>query len=93
MTEREKSVYMSLAPVVAKDSNLDEILSRRAANGFSIAIPPVQGYSGSTTVSMMFPKISRYVLRWLIFSFRLCVDLLFEQNQPFLVRIMNHDLI
>ncbi|GAA5898080.1 SET domain-containing protein [Sporobolomyces salmoneus] len=57
--EREQQVYMDLAPVVAKDVKLDEIRSRRAANGFSIALPPVPGYSESQTVAMVFPKISR----------------------------------
>ncbi|GAA5935793.1 uncharacterized protein JCM15063_001806 [Sporobolomyces koalae] len=57
--EREQAAYMSLAPVVAADADLDEIRSRRAANGFSIALPPVPGYSASKTVAMMFPKISR----------------------------------
>ncbi|GAA6005407.1 hypothetical protein JCM11491_003632 [Sporobolomyces phaffii] len=59
MDEREQRAYMDLAPVVAKDANLDDIRSRRAANGFSIALPAVPGYSGTQTVSMIFPKISR----------------------------------
>lgn len=57
--EREQRAYMDLAPCVATDVNLDEILSRRAANGFSIALPSVPGYCGTQTVAMMFPKISR----------------------------------
>lgn len=53
---------MDLAPVVAKEVELDEIRSRRAANGFSIALPAVAGYSESENVAMVFPKISRCVL-------------------------------
>jgi hypothetical protein len=59
---REQKAYMDLAPCVAeKDANLDDIRSRRAANGFSISLPAVPGYCGSQPVAMVFPKISRYV--------------------------------
>ncbi|GAA5947674.1 hypothetical protein JCM3765_001028 [Sporobolomyces pararoseus] len=59
LDEREQKVYMDLAPCVATDVELDEVRSRRAANGFSIALPSVPGYCGTQTVAMMFPKISR----------------------------------
>ncbi|GAA5825054.1 hypothetical protein JCM10212_000139 [Sporobolomyces blumeae] len=59
LTPREQAAYMALAPCVADDHGLDEIRSRRAANGFEIKLPSVPGYSGTQMVAMLFPKISR----------------------------------
>lgn len=42
---------------------MDEILARRATNGFAVQIPPTP-VSGPTTVGMVFPRIARINHSW-----------------------------
>ena len=76
LTPAARRAYEALADARPPESTLDPILSRRGTNGFNVALPRVDaaaagtsalaaqlGRDGPTTVSMVYPQVSRSVAR------------------------------